>query len=97
MFKATQPAFERHCPKDRRNFLSYSYCLYSKRPLKSACPSVQTDLTLILPIPSSRPYTEFLEILGMDSMLDKFVLLKGRDSKQRTPFEHYPRAPTRTH
>lgn len=28
MFIAVQPAFERHCPKDRKNFLSYSYCLY---------------------------------------------------------------------
>jgi len=28
MFIAVQPAFEKHCPKDRKNFLSYSYCLY---------------------------------------------------------------------
>lgn len=28
MFKATQPAFERHKPADRSNFLSYSYTLY---------------------------------------------------------------------
>lgn len=28
MFIAMQPAFEKHCPKDRKNFLSYSYCLY---------------------------------------------------------------------
>lgn len=28
MFIAVQPAFERHCPADRKNFLSYSYCLY---------------------------------------------------------------------
>lgn len=28
MFKATQPSFERHCPPERKNFLSYSYCLY---------------------------------------------------------------------
>lgn len=28
MFIAVQPAFDRHCPKDRKNFLSYSYCLY---------------------------------------------------------------------
>ena len=27
-FIAMQPAFEKHCPKDRKNFLSYSYCLY---------------------------------------------------------------------
>ena len=28
MFIAVQPAFEKHCPKDRKNFLSYSYCLF---------------------------------------------------------------------
>ncbi len=28
MFIAVQPAFEKHCPKDRKNFLSYSYCIY---------------------------------------------------------------------
>lgn len=28
MFIAVQPAFEKHCPKDRKNFLSYAYCLY---------------------------------------------------------------------
>ena len=28
MFIAVQPAFEKHCPPDRKNFLSYSYCLY---------------------------------------------------------------------
>ena len=28
MFIAVQPVFEKHCPKDRKNFLSYSYCLY---------------------------------------------------------------------
>lgn len=28
MFIAVQPAFEKHCPKNRKNFLSYSYCLY---------------------------------------------------------------------
>lgn len=28
MFIALQPAFEKHCPKDRKNFLSYSYCLF---------------------------------------------------------------------
>lgn len=28
MFMAVQPAFEVHCPPDRKNFLSYSYCLY---------------------------------------------------------------------
>lgn len=28
MFLSIQPAFERHCPRDRKNFLSYSYCLY---------------------------------------------------------------------
>ena len=28
MFIAVQPAFEKHCPKERKNFLSYSYCLY---------------------------------------------------------------------
>ena len=28
MFIAVQPAFEKHCPSDRKNFLSYSYCLY---------------------------------------------------------------------
>lgn len=28
MFIAVQPVFEIHCPKDRKNFLSYSYCLY---------------------------------------------------------------------
>ncbi len=28
MFMAVQPAFEKHCPPDRKNFLSYSYCLY---------------------------------------------------------------------
>ena len=27
-FIAVQPAFEKHCPPDRKNFLSYSYCLY---------------------------------------------------------------------
>jgi hypothetical protein len=28
MFKEIQPAFHKHCPKDRSNFLSYSYVLY---------------------------------------------------------------------
>ena len=28
MFIAVQPAFEKHCPSDRKNFLSYSYCLF---------------------------------------------------------------------
>lgn len=28
MFLSIQPAFEKHCPKDRKNFISYSYCLY---------------------------------------------------------------------
>ena len=28
MFIAVQPVFEKHCPKDRKNFLSYAYCLY---------------------------------------------------------------------
>ncbi len=28
MFKETQPSFQKHCPKNRRNFLSYSYVLY---------------------------------------------------------------------
>lgn len=28
MFKEIQPAFQKHCPKDRSNFLSYSYVLY---------------------------------------------------------------------
>ena len=28
MFKATQPIFKKHCPPDRKNFLSYSYCCY---------------------------------------------------------------------
>lgn len=27
MFKEVQPAFVRHCPKNRSNFLSYSFCL----------------------------------------------------------------------
>tara|TARA_B100000787_G_scaffold75906_2_gene55868 strand:+ start:552 stop:1697 length:1146 start_codon:yes stop_codon:yes gene_type:complete len=27
-FIAVQPAFEKHCPPGRKNFLSYSYCLY---------------------------------------------------------------------
>ena len=28
MFKEIQPAFQKHCPKERSNFLSYSYVLY---------------------------------------------------------------------
>tara|TARA_Y100000389_G_C17429918_1_gene501926 strand:+ start:756 stop:1820 length:1065 start_codon:yes stop_codon:yes gene_type:complete len=28
MFKEIQPAFSKHCPKERKNFLSYSYVLY---------------------------------------------------------------------
>ena len=28
MFQAIQAPFEKHCPPDRKNFLSYSYCLY---------------------------------------------------------------------
>jgi hypothetical protein len=28
MFKEIQPAFQKHCPKDRRNFLAYPYVLY---------------------------------------------------------------------
>jgi hypothetical protein len=28
MFKEIQPSFQTHCPKDRNNFLSYSYVLY---------------------------------------------------------------------
>jgi len=27
-FIAVQPAFEKHCPAERKNFLSYSYCLF---------------------------------------------------------------------
>ena len=26
--KLAIPHFEKHCPKDRKNFLSYSYCLF---------------------------------------------------------------------
>jgi predicted RNA-binding Zn-ribbon protein involved in translation (DUF1610 family) len=28
MFQAVQGPFDRHCPQDRRNFLSYGYCLF---------------------------------------------------------------------
>lgn len=28
MFRAIQEPFERHCPQDRKNFFSYSYCLF---------------------------------------------------------------------
>lgn len=28
MFREIQPSFQKHCPKNRRNFLSYSYVLY---------------------------------------------------------------------
>jgi hypothetical protein len=28
MFREIQPSFKKHCPKNRRNFLSYSYVLY---------------------------------------------------------------------
>jgi hypothetical protein len=28
MFKEIQPSFQKHCPKNRRNFLSYAYVLY---------------------------------------------------------------------
>jgi len=28
MFKEIQPSFQKHCPKERSNFLSYSYVLY---------------------------------------------------------------------
>jgi len=28
MFRQIQPSFEKHCPKDRTNFLSYSYVLH---------------------------------------------------------------------
>jgi hypothetical protein len=28
MFKEIQPSFQKNCPKDRSNFLSYSYVLY---------------------------------------------------------------------
>jgi hypothetical protein len=28
MFNQVQAPFERHCPADRKNFLSYSYVLY---------------------------------------------------------------------
>lgn len=28
MFKEIQPCFQKHCPKNRRNFLSYAYVLY---------------------------------------------------------------------
>jgi hypothetical protein len=28
MFKEIQPSFQKNCPKDRSNFLSYSYILY---------------------------------------------------------------------
>lgn len=28
MFRLIQPPFEKHCPKDRTNFLSYSYVLH---------------------------------------------------------------------
>lgn len=28
MFRQIQPPFEKHCPKDRTNFLSYSYVLH---------------------------------------------------------------------
>ena len=36
MFIAVQPAFEKHCPKDRKNFLSYSYCLCAAPPTTRA-------------------------------------------------------------
>jgi hypothetical protein len=28
MFREIQPAFKKYCPKGRKNFLSYSYCLH---------------------------------------------------------------------
>jgi hypothetical protein len=28
MFREIQPSFKKHCPKGRRNFLSYGYVLY---------------------------------------------------------------------
>lgn len=54
MFIAMQPAFEKHCPTDRKNFLSYSYCLY-----------------------------KFFQLLGYESYLTCFTLLKGKDKLQK--------------
>ncbi len=54
MFLSIQTSFDRHCPPDRKNFLSYSYCLF-----------------------------KFCELLGLDSFLSMFSLLKGRDKLHR--------------
>ena len=54
MFLSIQASFDRHCPPDRKNFLSYSYCLF-----------------------------KFCELLGLDSFLSMFSLLKGRDKLHR--------------
>ena len=50
MFRQIQIPFEKHKPKERSNFLSYSYCLY-----------------------------KFCELLGEDSFMNQFPLLKSRE------------------
>ena len=50
MFKEIQEPFDKHCPPDRKNFLSYSYVLY-----------------------------KFCELLGEDSFLQCFPLLKSKE------------------
>lgn len=50
MFNSIQRPFDKHRPKNRKNFLSYSYVLF-----------------------------KFCELLGKDSFLKFFSLLKGRD------------------
>jgi hypothetical protein len=42
MFVAVQPAFEKHCPSDRKNFLSYSYAPHPPRP--SATPAARSPI-----------------------------------------------------
>ena len=47
MFIAVQPVFEKHCPKDRKNFLSYSYVPLST-PSSSFCARTRLTATVSL-------------------------------------------------
>lgn len=46
MFIAVQSPFEKHCPPDRKNFLSYSYCLYKFLQLLG-CDNFLDNFTLL--------------------------------------------------
>ena len=80
MFIAVQPAFDKHCPKDRKNFLSYAYCA---RPAPLRVPSAAQCVVARQPPLLPAGLYKFFQLLGYDELLETFSLLKGRDKLQK--------------